>query len=208
MAKISAVIFDFDGTIVDGFPAAVETINELAKALGYPQVTDQDIDLFRHQGAAVFLKKLKIPMWKLPAILKRGQEIIQPKLIESPLVADMDKVLLKLKTEVQFLGIISTNSVDTVNQFLKDHQLAIFNTVVNSGLFDKHKLIQKMLQQFNLPPAKAVYVGDEPRDLQAAAKAGVNSVGVTWGYSAADRLEQEKPTWLVDKPTQLLQIIG
>ena len=208
MAKISAVIFDFDGTIVDCFPAAVDTINELAQELGYSSVTDQDIELFRHQGASVFLEKLKIPFWKLPSILKRAQEINRPKLLKCPLISGIDKVLLKLKQEVDFLGIISTNSEQTVSQYLSGCYLEIFDSISTSGLFDKHQPMKKMLQRYHLKQAETIYIGDEPRDIKAAHQAGIKSMGVCWGYSAVERLQQEKPTWLIDKPEQLLQIIG
>ena len=53
-----------------------------------------------------------------------------------------------------------------------------------------------------------MYVGDEARDMEAARRAGVHSVGVTWGFNNRSALEKANPEKLVDKPKDLLKLFA
>ncbi|MGI5940214.1 MAG: HAD family hydrolase [Thermoleophilia bacterium] len=64
------------------------------------------------------------------------------------------------------------------------------------------------LQQMNVPPNYAAYVGDSPADIQAALSAGVYAVGVTWGVFAAEILEAENPDVLVHTFSELAGALG
>jgi phosphoglycolate phosphatase-like HAD superfamily hydrolase len=36
---------------------------------------------------------------------------------------------------------------------------------------------------------------------------GARAAAVSWGYSARDRLAVENPTWIIDRPAELIEII-
>ena len=64
------------------------------------------------------------------------------------------------------------------------------------------------LEQLDVSPTDAAYVGDSPADIQAARAAGVQSIGVTWGVFDVDTLAAEKPGRLVHTISELAEVLG
>ena len=52
-----------------------------------------------------------------------------------------------------------------------------------------------------------LYVGDSGVDMQTAINAKVDSCGVTWGLRPKSELEKFNPTYIIDHPSQILDII-
>jgi phosphoglycolate phosphatase len=53
--------------------------------------------------------------------------------------------------------------------------------------------MRQSLRQCSVPPPQAIYIGDEVRDAEAAAKAGMAFGAVTWGQHDAKMLRTQKP---------------
>ena len=53
----------------------------------------------------------------------------------------------------------------------------------------------------------AVMVGDRKHDISGAQDAGIDSVGITWGYGSRAELEDAGATWIVDTPGELCSLI-
>lgn len=60
------------------------------------------------------------------------------------------------------------------------------------------------LIKMQVQPENALYVGDSPFDIQCGKMAGVYTAGVTWGISAKNKIEKEKPDIIIDEWQQLL----
>ncbi|MBQ1932229.1 MAG: HAD family hydrolase, partial [Muribaculaceae bacterium] len=52
-----------------------------------------------------------------------------------------------------------------------------------------------------------LYIGDSGVDMDTAANAGIESVGVTWGFRPVDELRQHNASHIIDTPDQLLSLI-
>lgn len=52
-----------------------------------------------------------------------------------------------------------------------------------------------------------VYIGDEVRDIEAAKKAGILSVGVSWGFQTEVAMKKASPDHLFNKPQELMTLI-
>ncbi len=55
-------------------------------------------------------------------------------------------------------------------------------------------------------PAEAIYIGDETRDAEAAAEAGVAFGAVAWGYAAPAALLACRPAEVFAAPGDILRI--
>ena len=55
--------------------------------------------------------------------------------------------------------------------------------------------------------AYTVMIGDREHDIIGVQETGIDSIGVTWGYGTRMELETAKPTWIVNTPNELLDII-
>jgi len=50
-------------------------------------------------------------------------------------------------------------------------------------------------------------MGDENRDVEAAKAANISSIAVSWGYQAKSVLSQYHPSFLIESPITLLDVL-
>ena len=68
-------------------------------------------------------------------------------------------------------------------------------------------MLLEALRRFNLTPDEAVYVGDSEVDFQTSKNAGTDVILVTWGFRDKDFLASLKPTFLINRPSELTSIL-
>ena len=68
-------------------------------------------------------------------------------------------------------------------------------------------IVFDILQKADVSKEDILYVGDSGVDMQTAINAGVDAVGVTWGFRPRAELESFQPMGLIDKAEELLGFI-
>ncbi|MCD1258503.1 pyrophosphatase PpaX [Paenibacillus athensensis] len=68
--------------------------------------------------------------------------------------------------------------------------------------------IRLALQELGGTPEEAVMVGDSHYDIEAAQRAGVKAIGVSWSWKGRAYLETFKPDYMIDDMRELLPIVG
>jgi phosphoglycolate phosphatase len=68
-------------------------------------------------------------------------------------------------------------------------------------------IVFDILKKANVSREETLYVGDSGVDMQTAINAGVDAVGVTWGFRPRAELENFQPMGLIDKAEELLEFI-
>lgn len=64
-----------------------------------------------------------------------------------------------------------------------------------------------LLERYLLDKKDVLYVGDTWTDMKTAANAGLEKVGVTWGFRDEAELSIEHPEWIIHHPSEILEII-
>lgn len=59
-----------------------------------------------------------------------------------------------------------------------------------------------------LEPEQCLYVGDSPFDIQAGNAARCATVAVMWGMFSRDALEACNPTYVIERPEELLELVA
>lgn len=197
------VLFDFDGTIADSMMVALEVYNDLAPGLGIPTISIDDARL-RTMNPRDALKASAIPLWKVPSLLSGVRSGMKARMHGIRLFPGMDRTVSELGEAGFRCGIVSSNSRENIEAFLARHrmdQLEILGT--GTSLFGKPSMLRKVLRREGVEPKHAFYVGDEVRDIAAAAELGMRSVAVSWGYADRSALAGMRPDVLVDTPDEL-----
>jgi len=120
----------------------------------------------------------------------------------------MPEVLNLLKEEGYKLGIITSAPKESVDKFLEKNGLNLFDFIYSEGnIFGKDKVMTNIMKEKNLNPKQVFYVGDETRDIEAAKRAGIKTIAVTWGFNNEKILLKESPDHLIKKPADLLEIL-
>jgi len=204
--RARAVIFDFDGTLADSFAVALEVFYELMQRDAF-----EAEDLMRLRGLTLrqLSKELKIPMYKVPFLLVRGRRAMFERMPEVRLVEGMANVVRVLR-KTHKLFVLSSNSPANIRAVLNEYGLADSFTAVygDVSLLKKRQKLRQIVRQHGLKTAETWYVGDEARDIQAAKRAGLRMVAVSWGFNNIHVLASHEPTALVFTPDEIISCIN
>ncbi len=210
-----AVLFDLDGTINDSSPGITNSVRFALDRLGCPPMTEPElrrfvgpslyfsftnyagldderaeraIELYRecYGGGELYNLKIYDGMPELLAALP--QYGLRAALVTSKPALMADRILDHFDTR-KYFSVVTAPSPS-------DHSS------------DKSVLIRQALERLELAPDEAIMVGDTRFDILGAAKAGCDSVGVTYGCGSRSELVESGATFLADSPDDLRPILG
>jgi phosphoglycolate phosphatase len=206
--QAKAVVFDFDGTIADSLSVAIEVANRLAGEFGMEQITPEQYDRWRNLSSREILKELRLPLFRLPKLISRFSQELRQEIHKFPLIPGMREAILELWDRGYVLGIVTSNSSETVRAFLEAQQLDHLFDFIEScpKVMGKDRMLKRLAKHHALNMNKMLYVGDETRDIDAANRCKAFSVGVTWGFNSSQALKSHHPDYLIDQPSQLVAI--
>lgn len=199
------VVFDWDGTIADSVPILMEVVNELASEFKYKPVSTARLSEFRTMSAMDFLRyELQLSYLSLPRFEKRSKQECLKKIDRMFVFKGMKKVIDDLKTRGYQVGVLSSNSEESIAQVLKTNDIQVNFIYSGTSIFGKAHVIKTMLRQQKVKRHEVVYVGDEMRDVDACVKAGIPMIAVDWGFNCGQTLKKTG-VQVVSTPDQLLQ---
>lgn len=199
------IVFDFDGTLCDSLGFAISEFNKLCQDSDLKPI--DNLDALRNMPLQQFLELHGVTRYKLPLVKYRLVKAIAKHILDMASFQDACVTLLELKKHGYMLGILTSNSYENVETFLKKENLLVFDFIYcNSSLFGKAKLLKEI--QYKTKPSVMFYVGDENRDIEAANKANIASVAVNWGYQSEVLLSEYHPSYLVKSMQELLAVFN
>jgi phosphoglycolate phosphatase len=209
VTKFRTLVFDFDGTIADTLGETRKIFNELATDYGIRQIAEHEIGKLRHLSLKQLLDHLEIPKRKLPSLIARGTSTLRGSITRLELIQGMSEVLTELRVHVESFGILTSNTPENVDLFLRAHGLReIFDFISStSKLSGKSKHLKAIRKTFSLRAEEMLYVGDELRDVKASQKAGIPMAAVTWGFNTRESLAAEKPDFILDQPKDFMRLL-
>ena len=204
---MSAIIFDFDGTIADSFEVIVGIFERITKRP--EKLTEEQMAELRGYPLEVILKHFKIHWWRLPFLLVQGRRKMGRHMGEIPVFEGIPKVIEELHAEGHELFILSSNSKRNVKKFLKAHHLYKYFVEVrgNAGLIGKARILKRLVESNSFDMKDCIYIGDETRDILATKVIGMRIIAVSWGFANADFLESLEPTAMAHEPQDIIRIL-
>jgi phosphoglycolate phosphatase len=211
--KIRLVIFDLDGTLVNAYPAIIQSFNYTMHKLGYP--LQQDLAIRKAVGWGD--KNLLQPFVKSKDLAKALRVYRQHHMIslakESRLLPGAKRVLQYLKTQGYKLAVASNRPARFSRILLRQLKLKQYFNYMLCGDQLKYgkphpEILHKIMRKFSLMAADTLYVGDMALDAEASRRAGVRSVIVTTGSSSLQEIKKEKPYQIIKKIIDLLKIFN
>lgn len=205
--SLKLVVWDFDGTLVDSLLSSLGIFNRLAEELRYRPI--EDPQAVRSMSTRQFLRHHGISVWRLPRLVRRFHAAAAEEAEHLRLFPGLTTELESIRACGVRQGILSSNKEDNIRRSLRvNYAEGLFDFVIGyPRLFGKAKALRRILRSEELERRDVLYVGDEVRDIEAAHKAGVPSVAVTWGFQAEALLRDCRPDHLVSSPVQLRDVM-
>lgn len=208
MSGQKTIIFDFDGTLANSVDLIFSLYNEHAEEFGYSPVTWDEIPHLRRLSYAKAMKTKNVKARRLPKILLVLSREMHSRMDDVKPYKGIVEMLHELQKQGFSIGVLTSNQAPLVNTFFMKHGFPAFDFVVSEKtIFGKDKALRKIIKRFGLDASQIIYVGDEPRDVTASHKAGVQSIGVSWGIAGLEGFEKVIPDKLVHNPSELLRAI-
>ena len=215
--EIKLVIFDFDGTLADTKENIILTFQMTMKELGVEIKSRQECaatigltleDAFKVLYPGMAAEKYILLRDTYRRIFKENRKILVPGLFP-----EVMETLEELQRRGYLMSIASSRQSPSLHSFLEDMKIAhLFEYAVGGDNVEHPKpapdAVLQILRHYNLSAEEAFVVGDMPFDINMATNAGVKSCGVTWGNADAAQLKESGANYIIDKMSQLLEILN
>jgi phosphoglycolate phosphatase len=201
--RYSAVVFDWDGTVMDSTHSIVEAIQGACADLGLPVPPAQE-------AAWVIGLSLESALYRCVPTLTAEQ---MPDFIDSYRVRFLSRdpdiklfdgitdLLATLRSRQIALGVATGKSRVGLDRVLAAKQMQGHFHVTRCAdeSFSKPHpaMLLEIMDELSLQPDQVLMVGDTSHDIQMATAAGVDSMAVTYGAHDTATLLQAEPTVMV-----------
>ena len=193
------VIFDFDGTLADSVTWFSTVFNEVARRYRFRQATPSELEVLRGEGVPGILRALGVARWKVPLIARHMRMLVARDIDQIRLFHGARQLVHDLADAGVRLALVSSNAESNVRRLLGPETAArIDHFACGASLHGKGAKFRAVLAEAGIPPARAIAIGDEVRDIDAAASAGIASGAVGWGYATRAALTAHGPTVMFD----------
>ena len=210
------ILFDLDGTLVDSAFDLYRAMNMSLNALQLPLVTEAQVRVWIGKGTALFCQSV------LQHLTGEVQPDQQHQLLSTFLEiynADPCVDTRPFAGIVEFLEwgkangktlVCVTNKPEaparTIVEQLGMHQY--FDDVIGGDRFAERKPHPRQLlhciEHYGVTPAEVLMIGDSSNDVEAARRAGVDCIVVSYGYNHGEDIHACNPQQVVDNLTELL----
>ena len=217
--KYKAILFDYDGTLVDTNQLIVDSWNHMYMKHFGGTLTGDDVKwtfgMILRDAIDEQMKRMGHSGYDLDEIVASYREFqLKPDTTPAPPFEGIPELLAELKKRGVLLGIVTSRLQDTLMKGLAKYGLTdSFGFIVCAETTDIHKPRPEpaliCCEGLGVKPEDALMVGDSVFDLQCGNAAGCDSAFVTWSFATSleKALSQGAPTYIIDRPAQLLEYI-
>ena len=213
-----ACIFDLDGTIADTVESIAYVGNKTLEHFHLPPIPVKDYNFYAGNGADELVRKMlaAVPGGE-EADYEQVRSLYRKWFEENPFyhVKPFDGIiglLEGLKQEGLKIAVLSN----------KPHVAAVevVEKIFGKDMFHKvqgqtEKVPRKpspigaltIAEEFSAKPEECLYLGDTDTDMETGHRAGMFTIGVTWGFRPRSELEEHRADLIVDKPEEILEFV-
>jgi len=203
-----AVLFDWDGTLVNSYGADSRAYLTMFEALGVDWGLD---DLARHYSPNWYrvYRAARLPREKWDEADRLWTLAYNR---ENPRLMPGAKQTIRSLRRDFVLGIVTSGNRPRVRKQLHEFQLVdYFSACVCCEDAPRRKPhpapLKLALEQIGLAPEECIYVGDTAEDIEMSRRAGVRPIGVLGPFPTAQRVRAARPEAILKSIRELPQYV-
>jgi len=209
-----AVIFDLDGTLLDTLTDIMESVNIVLKRYNFPT---HDLDAYKYfigSGISVLTQKAfpdYISEREFAVYLSEVMREYEARqtLRTKPYDGIME-MLERLNKDGVKIAILSNKPDEfakpTVAHFFPNIKFeVVFGSRADVARKPAPDAVFEILDMLNLKKEDCYFVGDTSTDMRTAVNAGVDAIGVSWGFRTVDELNGAGAKCIIDTPMDIFE---
>lgn len=209
MKRYGAVVFDWDGTVMDSTHSIVSAIQSACADLDLPipSVENASWVIGLSLQSALYHAVPTLTAEKMPLFLERYRFHF---LLRDPEIKLFDGILQlfgSLRARRILLGVATGKSRVGLDRVLNSMRLmdtfAITRCADESFSKPHPGMLLEIMEGLNLQPEQILMVGDTSHDIQMAHNAGVDSLAVTYGAHDRQTLLAAEPAFVVSSVEEM-----
>jgi phosphoglycolate phosphatase len=212
MRKISLIIYDFDGTLVDTLFDIADSVNLTLADLGLSQLSRETIRKYVGKGVERLMSQTlyDTDFTDIPRAVALFKKHYSENLINhTDFYPHGREILEHFKNKKQ--AICSNKPEDFVRRILESlEELDPFDAILGGDSVKSKKPdpegLNSILKKFNISADEAVLIGDSPVDIETGKRAGVYTCVVNYGLGFAEEIAAAKPDCSIDCLSELKEI--
>ncbi|WP_266169651.1 HAD family hydrolase [Dyella subtropica] len=213
--NIQGVLFDLDGTLLDSAADLYAALVTLCEEEGAPKPAYAPVREVVSRGSRAILQ-CGFPDHDEPArlaLVPRYLELYQDVMAHQTRAFDgVDDLLALIEARGMRWGIVTNKPAFLTDELVQQIGWAERASAVVSGDTLPVKKpdpapVLLACEQAGLEPSRCLFVGDDRRDVQAGAAAGLYTVAASWGYLDGGDPHQWHADLVLDDPAQLTALL-
>jgi len=207
------ILWDLDGTLVDSSEDLVRATNEAMRRLGYPEVDKAHFARMVGNGVR-YLVSAALPPESREVERERAIEIFME--YYRAHIADRTRYFRGIPELLADLpvhhAIVSNKREDLCRVLVKElDSLDWFEEIVGGDTFLNRKPhpqpVLEMIKRFSVDPSRTVMIGDSILDIESGLKAGVKTIGVTWGFGDPLESSEIRPDYVFSSVSEMADFL-
>ena len=211
------IVFDLDGTLINSLEDLADSANHVLIQHGFPI---HPVDAYRYfvgDGVRKLIERILPEEERTDTRIEQCKaEFVAYYKIHMEDKTEVYPGITKLLKELKNRGLkiaVATNKVHVaVEPLMAKYFPGIhFDSLIGQreGIPVKPapQIMFDILKETSCQPSEALHVGDTATDIQLAHNAGVESVGVLWGYRPLEELQEAGAEHIIREPKELLELV-
>ena len=210
------VIFDLDGTLLNTIADLAASTNQALRHFGYPEHPTEAYRFFVGNGInKLFERALPEEARTEENVLRIRSQFIPYYNVHNADFSTPYPSIPEVLETLQSKGIqlaVASNKYQLATEKLIAHYFPTIRFVKVLGQREgipvkpDPTIVYDILKDMDISKKEVLYVGDSGVDMQTALNAGVDAVGVSWGFRPRTELDPLHPLAIIDRAEELLPL--
>ena len=202
---IKNIIFDWSGVVKDCVNSHLWVVNEIFLEFGVPKISLKEFKEKWEQPYMKFYNKY------IPNLtLENEQKAYKKAFLKCPKsysYKGMVELIKDLKKRGVKMVIVSSDFIENLNKEIIEYDLEnIFIDVIHNS-HNKTNDVINVINKYNFNKLETVIVGDSNHEIEVGKKAGIKTIGATWGFTNKEKLLNSNPDHIVSNINDLKKIL-